>query len=432
MSRSDSATRLAADGMEPDRGYWIRIVLIVFLPFASGYFLSYLYRALPSLIGDRVRNDLSLDADVLGLVGAAYFLAFGLAQLPLGMMLDRYGPRRCLAVLMLIAATGAVVFGLGQNAETLIIGRAMIGLGCAGGLMGSLKAITLWFPQSRWPLVNGCLLGLGGLGALTATTPVEFLLGDMGVGWQELFFYIAAATVASAMLILFVVPEKPGSAAAVPFRELLGSLRLVYGSRYFWRIAPIAILTMSTGMAIHTQWAGLWLKDVAGFDQGGVAVYLQTLSLALTIGFVAGGVVADVLTRRGVPLGVVMGCGVLGLLLAQGSIAMEVDPHAHWPWILLGLSSNISALAFPLLCGRFDLKLAGRVNTALNVFVFIGVFATASGIGWVIDQFPRTDLGGYASEGYRVGLLAIIAAEVLAFIWFMVPDRGKQNKGTAT
>jgi MFS family permease len=425
VSRSDTAAPVGSDGQAQTRADWIRIVVIVFLPFASGYFLSYLYRALPSLIGDRVRTDLALDADVLGLVGAAYFLAFGLAQLPLGMMLDRFGPRRCQAVLLLIAALGAVVFGLGENAETLIIGRAMIGLGCAGGLMGSLKAITLWFPQSRWPLVNGCLLGLGGLGALTATTPVEFLLGDMGLGWQELFFYIAAATVASAMLIFLVVPEKPGSTSAIPLRELLGSIRLVYGSRYFWRIAPIAVLTMSTGMAIHTQWAGLWLKDVAGFDQAGVAVYLQTLSIALTIGFVAGGVVADVLTRRGVPLGVVMGGGVLGLLLSQAAIAMEVDPQAHWPWILLGLSSNISALAFPLLCGRFDLRLAGRVNTALNVFVFIGVFATASGIGWVIDQYPRTALDGYSSEGYQVGLLAIIAAEILAFIWFMIPDRGK-------
>lgn len=403
-----------------------KIVWTVFAPFAAGYFLSYLYRALPSLIGDRIRVDLALDAHVLGLVGAAYFLAFGAAQLPLGMMLDRFGPRRCQATLLLISALGAVIFGLGQNAETLIAGRALIGLGCAGGLMASFKAITLWFPQARWPLVNGCLLGLGGLGALTATTPVEYALGF--ISWHELFFYIAAATVAASMLIFLVVPEKPGAAAAVPFRELVGSLGLVYGSRLFWRIAPIAILTMATGMAIHTQWAGLWLKDVAGFDQAGVALHLQSLGIALTVGFVLGGVVADVLTRRGVPLSAVMGGGIVGLLLAQSAIALEIAPQGHWPWVLLGLCSNISALAYPLLSGNFDLKLSGRVNSALNVFVFVGVFVIASGIGWVIDLYPPSATGGYAAAGYQAGLLAIIAAEVVAFIWFLIPVRGGKEQ----
>ena len=199
-----------------------RVMLSVFLPFAGGYFLSYLYRALPSLIGDRIRTDLALDAEVLGLVGAAYFLAFGLAQLPLGMMLDRFGPRRCQTVLLLIAALGAVVFGLGENAETLIAGRALIGLGCAGGLMGSLKAITMWFPQARWPLVNGLLLGVGGLGALVATTPVEYALGF--ITWHELFFYVAGLSVLASMAVFLVVPEKAGTAQVMPIHVLARSL----------------------------------------------------------------------------------------------------------------------------------------------------------------------------------------------------------------
>lgn len=417
-----------ADREREGPGHWIRIVATVFLPFASGYFLSYLYRALPSLIGDRIRHDLDLDAGVLGLVGAAYFLAFGLAQLPVGMALDRFGPRRVQTVLLLIAGAGAVTFGLGQNAETLIVGRALIGLGCAAGLMGSFKAITLWFPQNRWPLVNGCLLGIGGLGALMATTPVEQLLTF--ISWHELFFWIAGASVAASLLILSVVPEKPGSTHPIPMSEMLGSLKRVYASRAYWRIAPMAVMTMAIGMAIHTQWAGLWLKDVAQFDQATVAIYLQSLGIALTVGFVLGGVVADVLTRYGIPLHAIMAGGVSVLIFAQLAIALGWDLDGHWPWVLLGLSSNMSALAFPWLCGQFPLKFAGRVNSALNVFVFLGVFVIASAIGWIIDLFPLTETGGYAREGYETSLLIVIAVETLAFIWFLIPGGEKKHAGS--
>jgi len=405
--------------------YWARIVLTVFFPFASGYFLSYLYRALPSLIGDRIRTELSLDAGVLGLVGAAYFLAFGLAQLPVGVALDRYGPRRVQTCLLLIAAGGAVIFGLGQDANTLIFGRAMIGLGCAAGLMGSFKAITLWFPQARWPLVNGCLLGMGGLGALVATAPVEALLGI--ITWHELFFWVAAATVVSSALIFFIVPEKPGSTDPIPVGELLGSLKTVFTTLAYWRIAPMAVTTMATGMAIHTQWAGLWLKDVGGLDQTTVAQYLFVLSVALTAGFILGGVIADVLTRFGVPLMAIMAGGVALLIISQLAIALAWSPQGYWHWILLGLSSNMSALAFPWLNGQFPLRLAGRVNSALNVFVFLGVFFTASLLGWIIKQFPVSADGGYSPEGYETGLLIIIAAEAAAFVWFLIPGGKKKN-----
>lgn len=415
----------ATDTDSATPSYWLRIVLIVFMPFASGYFLSYLYRALPSLIGDRIRTELSLDAGVLGLVGAAYFLAFGLAQLPVGVALDRFGPRRVQTSLLMIAALGAVIFGLGEDANTLIIGRAMIGLGCAAGLMGSFKAITLWFPQARWPLVNGCLLGMGGLGALVATAPVEALLGI--ITWHELFFWVAGATVLSALLIFFVVPEKPGSTDPIPFGDLIGSLKSVFTTAAYWRIAPMAITTMATGMAIHTQWAGLWLKDVGGLEQSVVAQYLFVLSVALTAGFILGGVIADVLTRFGVPLMAIMAGGVTLLIISQLAIALAWSPQGYWHWILLGLSSNMSALAFPWLNGQFPLKLAGRVNSALNVFVFLGVFVTASMLGWIIEQFPVSANGGYSPEGYETGLLIIIAAEVAAFVWFVFPRRKKNN-----
>src|SRR3546814_17486954 len=103
----------------------------------------------------------------------SYFLAFAGFQLPLGLLLDRFGPRRVQSALLLSAALGSVLFALADSLVELAVARALIGLGVAGGLMSSFKAITLWFPQERWPPITGCFLAMGGLGASAATAPLE-------------------------------------------------------------------------------------------------------------------------------------------------------------------------------------------------------------------------------------------------------------------
>lgn len=399
----------------------IGIVLTVFFPFAAGYYLSYFYRAVPAIIADRLGQELSLTAEALGTIAAAYFLAFAVAQLPLGMALDRFGPRRVQTVLLLIAALGATIFGLGEDATQLWIGRALIGLGCAGGLMGSFKAITLWFPQQRWPLINGCLLGTGGLGALTATTPVEYMLSDngLGLGWQEIFYMLAIASVIVSILIFVTVPEKEGSKTTESLREQVSGLKQIYGAGVFWRLAPISVFTMAAGMAIHTLWSGPWLRDVALLTDTEVAEYLRVLGISLTAGFVGGGVVADFLTRRGVPLLAVMGGGLILMFCAQAALAFAIDPKAYWPWVMFGLCSNMSALVFPYLSGQYPLHLSGRVSTALNVLVFAFVFVFQAGIGMVIDQYPPTETG-FAAEGYGVAYTIILGLEILAFLWLIL------------
>ena len=144
----------------------LRLVAVVVLPFAGGYFLSYLYRSTNAIIAPQLVTEIGLSAGDLGLLTSAYFFAFAAVQLPLGVLLDRFGPRRVQSALLLFAALGAVVFAGGQNRETLAFGRALIGLGVAGSLMSSFKAITIWFPERRWPLINGCFMAMGGLGAV--------------------------------------------------------------------------------------------------------------------------------------------------------------------------------------------------------------------------------------------------------------------------
>src|SRR4029079_7147509 len=159
-----------------------------------------------ALIAGDLRAELDLGADDLGLLTSAYFLVVATGVLPCGALLDRYGPRLVDSALLLIAATGALVFALAGGVWALMVGRGLIGLGVALALIAGLKAIVLWFPPQRIALANGFYVMLGALGAVSATGPAEFLV--QAVGWRGLFAILAAASAAVALLILLVVPEK--------------------------------------------------------------------------------------------------------------------------------------------------------------------------------------------------------------------------------
>ena len=122
-----------------------KLILVIFIPFAAGYFLSYLFRSTNAIIAPQLTSEVGLDAGDLGFLTATYFLTFSLFQIPLGILLDRYGPRKVQTLLLLFAAGGAVLFSLGTNTTILALGRGFIGLGVAGCLMGAVKAATIWF-----------------------------------------------------------------------------------------------------------------------------------------------------------------------------------------------------------------------------------------------------------------------------------------------
>src|SRR5581483_10581547 len=145
--------------------------LSVFCPFAVGYFLSFCYRNVNAVISKDLVTQFALSPAELGFLTSMYLAAFAAIQLPLGVLLDRYGPRRVVAALLCFAAAGALLFAAARDVAMLSVGRALIGLGVSAGLMGAIKAFSLWFPLSRLATMNGLFLAVGGLGALAATAP---------------------------------------------------------------------------------------------------------------------------------------------------------------------------------------------------------------------------------------------------------------------
>lgn len=408
----------------------------IFIPFAVGYFLSYLYRTVNAVIADDLTAALNVTAAGLGLLTSAYFLAFGAFQLPLGLLLDRFGPRRVEAALLLVAGAGAALFSQGQDLATLAFARALIGAGVSACLMAAITANVRSWPAERLPLVNGVFMACGGFGAVFATTPVRALLTV--TDWRGLFLGLAGVTVLVAVLLLLVVPEfrRPSPARAEPagnpapagILDLLRGTVSVFASPFFWRLAPASVLMQGAFMAYLALWTGPWLRDVEGMDRVAVAADLQSMALAMVAGFAGFGLVAEVLRRRGLSPGTVSVAGMTAAAALQASLALGIPLPPALAWGGYAFFGSASVMIYSLLAQGFPTAMAGRVITAANLLIFLTAFALQSGIGAFLTFYPPGADGGYSIEGHRMALLLVTAAQGLALLWQILPRRGTATR----
>ena len=393
------------------------LTIRIFLPFALGYFLSYLYRTVNAVIAPNLAADIGVDPSGLGLLTAAYFIAFASSQLPLGVLLDRFGSRRIEALLLLFAATGAFVFSRSETLTGLVVGRAFIGFGVSACLMAAFKAFAMWFPAPQLPLINGIQMTSGGLGALSATAPVEFLLGLMG--WRAVFLILALVTLVVALIVFLVVPDKQETKPPDSLREQMAGIKEVFTSPVFWRIAPWATLSQAAYLAIQGLWSGPWLRDAAGYDRAEIAQVLLLVAVAMTAGYLLLGIVANRLSQAGWSPLTVAALGMLVFMLVQAWIVSGRAANARLVWMLFGFFGTSGILCYADLSQRFASRLAGRVNTGLNLLVFIVAFTAQWGIGAVIDIWPSTRTG-YAVVGYQAGFGLMLGLQSMAVVWFLL------------
>ena len=391
----------------------------VFIPFALGYFLSYLVRVVNAVLAPDLVRDLGLSADQLGLLTSAALFAFGAFQLPLGILLDRFGPRRTEAALLLVCAAGAFISALASGMTELMIGRALLGLGTSACLMAAFKAYTQWFAGPRMPLVNGCHMVAGGLGALSGTVPVEMALGF--TDWRGVFWAFGAMALVISALIFFTVPRRGGTdSVEMTFAEQIAGVGKVFRSPMFWRTAPVTVTTQAGFLGIQTLWSGPWMKDVAGLPRDGVAENLFFVACAMITGSFTMGAMAERFTRFGFkPMTFVIGAMAI-FIVVQVGLVLQLTEYALLNWIAFGFFGTASIVVYALLPQRFDASLSGRLLTGMNMMVFFLAFAVQWGTGVIIDLWPPTTDGGYHPDGYQAAFAVILAIQAASLIWYFV------------
>lgn len=393
---------------------WLR----VFLPFAAGYYLSYFLRNANAVIAPVLTRELELSAADLGLLTSTYLLVFGAFQIPLGILLDRYGPRKIEAGLLLIAAAGAVLFALGRDLPELALARGLIGLGVSACLMAAFKGFLQWFPPEKQASLTGAIMAAGGLGALTASVPLELALPILG--WRGAFLFLAAAAVAAAAFIFFSLPEQKAEARGSTLKEQLRSVAEIFRDRRFWRFAPQMALFPGAFMALQGLWAVPWLMNVSGTSRAAAAGHLLAMGLAMLACNLGVAALATRLSRAGIQP-IMLLSGGTGLALAcEGVIILGLGPTLPL-WAGFALFVSTGTLAYALLAALFRPELSGRVTTALNLLAFVGAFGLQWGIGLVVDGL--LNLGLDTATAFRSAFGVMFLMQAAAYAWFVLEGR---------
>jgi len=391
-------------------------VFRVVLPFLAGYYLSYVFRAVNAVLGPGLAAEFDLSAAQLGLLTGVYFFSFGLVQIPLGILLDRFGPRRTNGALLVLAAAGVFAFAHSHSYESLVLSRALIGLGVSACLMASIQAFVLWFPAERTATMIALAYSMGGLGALTASVPFEFALRYYD--WREIFHVFAGATLVLAAVFALLVPEHPGARRPARVRELFAGLGQIGRDPAFWRIALCVGANQCAVLALFTLWITTWLRDVAGYDRAGAAAALAWVAVSLSAGYLFFGRLADARARQGRSTLPLLAGGVAASFTCLTLLTLGVTTGAVFLWAACIFFGTGSTLSHSIATRRFPREMAGRVNTALNTFTFMGVFIGQWASGAILSLWPPTATGYQpVAYFYAFGALLVVQAAGLAWLW---------------
>jgi predicted MFS family arabinose efflux permease len=391
--------------------------LRLYAGFATAYVLSYVYRTVNAVISPDLSADLGISASSLGLLTSAYFLAFAATQLPAGMLLDRYGPRRVEPVLLAVGACGALAFAASDHLTGLAFSRALIGAGSAVCLMAPLKAIATWYPRERQASLSGWIMVAGATGALLTTAPLAAALAVLS--WRAIFVVLALTTFAAATLLFLTVPDIPRQANVVGFGTQWRGVHTVFRNARFWWLSPLSATGLGSFMAIQGLWSVPWLIEIDGYTRDVAARHLLVMGIAILVGYVALGLFATRLARRGIAARHLFAAGFGLSIVALALIVLRAIPFTYLPWTLYGVGSAVNVLAFTVLSEGFPRELTARANTALNLLMFSGSFVAQWGIGLLVDA-ARIALGMDTAGGLRLAFALVLVINAAAYSWLLL------------
>ncbi|MDQ0315923.1 MFS transporter [Amorphus orientalis] len=389
----------------------------VFIPFSAGYLVSYLIRVINAVAGEPIAAEFDLLPGELGFLTSVYFLSFACAQLPNGILMDRFGPRRVQAALLLVGCLGTLAFARAESFAGLGVSRFVMGLGLAACLTAPLTAYRLWFGVERLSMVTGLHMAVGGLGAFLGGAPTDALIRLLG--WRGVFDVVAVVLLITAALTFFFVPKRDYPSSPLPVSTLIRELSRILIAKPFWRLCPLSVSVQGIALSVGSLWAGPWLRDAAGVSSQVAAIWMSAIAVALVVGFLLFGWLGQRAAARGLSSERVFLAGSLGFLIVQILMAVLPPQTAAPLWLAYAVFGSVGVTSFVVAARSFPSAMAGRVNTALNFFIFVMAFLIQWLFGEFLDLFPASD-GGATAAGYRWMFAILALFQAVTFVPFLL------------
>jgi predicted MFS family arabinose efflux permease len=408
-----------------DRRYTLPLngaaAVLVFACFGAGYFLSYALRAVNAAIAGPLIAEFQLNSEALGKLSSAYLLCFGLLQLPLGTWLDRYGPRRVEAVLLVIAALGCVLFAVAESFAWLWIGRALIGFGVSACLMAAFVGFRQWFAKEKQTQLALWMLVVGTAGVLSSTIPVQF--AAQTIGWRAVFVIVAALLVCLAVLLWILLPRSNELSAHERRVASQGSgfftgYQLIVSEPHFWRMALLGGILQGGFISLQSLWIGPWMSTVMGYSASRTAQWLFLYSATMLLGFLLWSVVLTPLQKRGWTVPQMAGAGNLLMVVFLFIVASPIGSTIPALWLVLAFASTCNTLVQTNVAMCFPASMSGRVNAWFNFVIFLCAFVIQWSFGALVDVLQQHSYT--AVQSFRYTLLAFAVLSAVSWLIFAV------------
>jgi sugar phosphate permease len=388
------------------------------------FLMSLFYRASSAIIAPNLVADLNLSPHALGLMGAAFFYSFAMVQLPLGLFLDRVGPRITMTILNFVGAAGAVIFAHAGGMAGGVIGRAMLGVGMAANFIGPLKLLTRWFDPSKFATLSGLLLSIGTVGSLAATTPLAMLVECLG--WRKSFYSLAGLNAFLAIWVVIIIRDMPSDKERHNniLQEKNGhssistSLKKLFSSWNYWAISLSTFFRYGSYAAIQSLWAGPFLIEYLKLSPITAGNLLFMFSFGLILGSPFSGVVSDRFLRSK------KNTIIISLFLS----ALATLAFSQWrgTTYLSMLGSLLFAIGFfnsfgQVMYGHIkDLmpkEMSATAMAGINFFTVMGAGVFIHLLGGIMEHMSSGITTG--GEAYRTSFLFCFGALLVAVAIYM-------------
>ncbi|MFL9857174.1 MFS transporter [Paraburkholderia madseniana] len=379
------------------------------------YVLSQFFRSYIAVISTQLIGDFHFSPQMFGWFAGSFFLVFAIAQLPVGVMFDRYGVRGPTALLMGIGAVCAGILSMTTSATVALMAQAGIGLGCAPIFMGLLNYVLHTGHGTRNVRAVTTASAIGMAGALLAAFPLSRATASFG--WRPVMVTASLAMLCATLGVVWFVRRRD---AAVHEQSLAASQHAASAVKRrtgFWTLMP-ACLALSVGSTFRTSWGGPYLADVYGFD---VIARGNAMTITSVIG-IAASFCIPVVVRFCAPKLISLLWLIAGVLAA---LVLAVSPDGNW-----GVSVALICVLFsvgsihPLVMSQARAIIAprrlGLGLGLLNSLVFLGVALTSSCFGWIAGVAKRAHL---SNAGIYSALFAVtvVPLAIGAVVYFFSP-----------
>ena len=400
---------------------------LIFTISSSLFFLSQFYRVSNAVIAPQLLNDLLIDTRGLGLLSASFFYAFALTQIPIGLLLDKIGPRSMMTALSAMGIFGAVIFSWADSMTLGVTGRVLLGVGMACNLMGTYKLLTLWFSPKAFATLAGIVVALGTAGNMLATTPLVILVNQFG--WRSSFQLIAVINFILTFLFYIIVRDRPlqGDSdfpvASMNTRQAFGNIQKLFKQKDFWIISFATFARYGIFAAFQALWAGPYLMEVMGYS----ALTTGNLILLLNVGMISGapcwGILSDRLfnTRKWVIIAGSIAIVLTIIILAIIPLGIPLS-LVSLLFFCFGFFNATGLLMYPHIKELMPLEMSGTAMTGINFFTMIGPAVFLQGLGILMQTlYPEASRG---PEAFNAAFMVCITSLLLVLVlYFFTRER---------